>query len=122
MPDLPGPDARPVHRPQADLAPRRHTGSRSTTCTRCRRPGTPARGQWTQQKRVRFANDVDRELVATWGPANQAKENSTPSEWLPPREAYHCTYVLTYLKVAVHYGLSVTEADVATMRDLAAGC
>ena len=77
---------------------------------------------WSQRRRVRFANDVDRELVATWGAANQAKENSTPSEWLPPREAYHCRYVLTYLQVAVHYGLSVTAADVTTMRDIAAGC
>ena len=77
---------------------------------------------WSQRQRVRFANDVDRELVATWGAANQAKENSTPSEWLPPREAYHCRYVLTYLRVAVHYGLSVTEADVTTMRDVATRC
>src|SRR6478736_4686869 len=74
---------------------------------------------WTQQKRVRFANDVDHELVATWGATNQAKENFTPSEWLPPREAYHCRYVLTYLEVAVRYGLSVTDADVATMQDVA---
>ena len=46
----------------------------------------------------------------------------TPAEWLPPRESYHCRYVLTYLDVAVHYGLSVTDADVATMRDVASGC
>jgi len=77
---------------------------------------------WSQKRRVRFANDVDRELLAVWGAANQAKENSTPSEWLPPREAFHCRYVLTYLKVAVHYGLSVTEADAATIRDVAATC
>ena len=77
---------------------------------------------WTQQKRVRFANDVDHELIATWGATNQAKENSTPSEWLPPREAYHCRYVLTYLQVALRYGLSVTEAHVATMQDVAPGC
>ncbi|MEO6509462.1 MAG: HNH endonuclease family protein [Nocardioides sp.] len=77
---------------------------------------------WTQRKRVRFANDVDRELLAVWGAANQAKENSTPSEWLPPREAYHCAYVLRYLRVALHYGLSVTAADVTTIRDIASRC
>ena len=77
---------------------------------------------WSQQRRVRFANDVDRELLAVWGPANEAKGNDTPSQWLPPRTAYHCRYVLAYLKVAVHYGLSVTEADAATIRDVAAGC
>ena len=77
---------------------------------------------WTQRKRVRFANDVDHELLAVWGAANQAKENSTPSEWLPPRTAYHCRYVLTYLQVALRYGLSVTAADVVTMRDVASRC
>ena len=77
---------------------------------------------WPKRKRVRFANDVDRELIATWGAANQDKGNGTPSEWLPPRAAYHCRYVLTYLKVAVHYGLSVTAADVTTIRDVAETC
>ena len=77
---------------------------------------------WTQRKRVRFANDVDHELLAVWGAANQAKENSTPSEWLPPRTAYHCRYVLKYLQVALRYGLSVTAADVVTMRDVASRC
>jgi len=47
---------------------------------------------------------------------------STPAEWLPPLEAYHCRYVLTYLEVAVRYGLSVTDADVATMQDVASDC
>jgi hypothetical protein len=77
---------------------------------------------WSKRERVRFANDVDRELLAVWGAANQAKENSTPSEWLPPRAAYHCTYVLRYLQVAVHYGLTVTEADATTIRGIAADC
>jgi hypothetical protein len=77
---------------------------------------------WSRQRRVNFANNVDRELVATWGPANQAKGNSTPADWLPPREAYHCRYVLKYLKVAVHWDLSVTEADVDVIDDVASRC
>ena len=54
--------------------------------------------------------------------ANQAKENFTPAEWLPPREAYHCRYVLTYLKVAVAYDLSITAADDTAIRSIAATC
>jgi hypothetical protein len=77
---------------------------------------------WSKKKRVRFANDVDRELLAVWGPANQDKENGTPSMWLPPREAFHCRYVLAYLEVAVHYGLSITAADETTIRDVATRC
>ena len=77
---------------------------------------------WTQKKRVRFANDVDLELLAVWGAANQAKENFTPAEWLPPREAYHCRYVLTYLEVAVAYDLSITAADDTVIKSIAATC
>jgi len=77
---------------------------------------------WSQKRRVRFANDVDRELFAVWAAANQDKENGTPSMWLPPRKAFHCRYVLAYLQVAVHYGLSITAADETTIRDVATRC
>jgi hypothetical protein len=77
---------------------------------------------WTQRRRVDFANDVDRELLAVWGAANQAKGNSTPSQWLPPREAYHCRYVLAYLKVTLRYGLSISQADADAIRVVSDSC
>jgi hypothetical protein len=77
---------------------------------------------WSQHRRVNFANNVDRELVATWGQANQDKGNLTPADWLPPREAYHCRYVLKYLQVAVRWDLSITQADADVMQDVASRC
>lgn len=66
---------------------------------------------WTQRRRVAFANDVDRELLAVSGRANQAKEDSTPAEWMPPRRAYWCEYLVRYLRVAEAYSLPITRAD-----------
>jgi hypothetical protein len=73
---------------------------------------------WTQRRRTTFANDVRRELLAVSASANDAKEASSPSEWLPPRRRYHCTYARKYLRVAVAWDLPITSADESTIRDL----
>lgn len=78
--------------------------------------------QWTQRRRVRFANDVDRELLAVGAQANQDKLDQTPSQWLPPRASYHCRYLVTYLRVAVAYDLPVTRADLDAVRDVLPSC
>lgn len=77
---------------------------------------------WKPSKRARFANDTQVELLAVSGQANMAKGDSTPASWLPPNEAFRCEYVTRYLRVAVRYGLSVTEADVAAISRVADRC
>lgn len=66
---------------------------------------------WTQQQRSDFANDTRLELLASWGPANEEKSDAGPAEWLPEDTTFRCDYVLRFLQVAIHYGLSVTTAD-----------
>ena len=39
-------------------------------------------------------------LLAVNGPDNQAKGDSTPSDWLRPDPAYRCFYAGKYLPVA----------------------
>ena len=77
---------------------------------------------WPQQRRERFANDTARELLASWGPANESKSDSGPAGWLPPDAAFRCDYVLRFLRVATHYGLAVTAADAQAARGVAHGC
>ncbi|NMM86106.1 deoxyribonuclease [Rhodococcus sp. SRB_17] len=77
---------------------------------------------WPLPLRKRFANDTQLNLLAVNGPDNQAKGDSTPSEWLPPNPAYHCFYAGKYLTVAVSYGLPISRADHQTLTDLAANC
>lgn len=77
---------------------------------------------WPRQRRVRFANDIDANLLATAANTNQAKGDSTPSAWLPPARANHCFYAGRYLTVAVQYDLPVTAADSAVLNDIARTC
>lgn len=77
---------------------------------------------WPMDKRVRFANDTVRNLLATTAGANQAKGDDTPADWLPPRAENHCFYAGKYLTAAVAYDLPVTAADNAVLHDIARDC
>ncbi|MEV6273643.1 HNH endonuclease family protein [Nocardia sp. NPDC051832] len=77
---------------------------------------------WPPERRVSFANDVEVNLLATDAGTNQAKGDSTPSEWLPPARANHCFYAGKYLTVAVQYDLPITAADNAALAEIARGC
>jgi hypothetical protein len=77
---------------------------------------------WPRERRVRFANDVRRELLAVSGSANQDKQASTPADWLPPNRAYRCTYMRKYLAVAAAYDLPITPADHDAITTVAARC
>ena len=78
--------------------------------------------QWSDAKRLRFANDP-RNLIAVDGPTNASKSDSTPGEWMPPNDAYACTYHHRFLTVAADYGLPITEADADEARTTAEeGC
>ena len=75
--------------------------------------------RWPRARRVAFANDVRRNLVATTRRANQAKVSKGPERWLPPARNYRCAYVLRYLEVSVHYRLSISAAEAAAARRVA---
>ncbi|MEV0360406.1 HNH endonuclease family protein [Nocardia sp. NPDC050697] len=77
---------------------------------------------WPQPLRVRFANDVTVNLVATAGATNQAKSDGTPGEWLPPATSSHCFYAGKYLTVATDYDLPLTAADSAALHRIAERC
>lgn len=72
--------------------------------------------QWSQDRRVTFANDADLNLRATDGPTNSSKSDSGPDTWLPPNAAYQCEYSTGYLRVAAAYGLAVTADDIDVTR------
>lgn len=77
---------------------------------------------WSRERRVRLANDVERELLAVSATANQAKGAGTLGEWLPPSRAFRCEYVVRYLRVALAYDLPITPADERAARALVPGC
>ncbi|WP_405167016.1 HNH endonuclease family protein [Nocardia sp. NBC_01499] len=77
---------------------------------------------WPLERRIRFANDLEDNLLATDGLTNAAKGDKTPAEWLPPDRANHCFYAGKYLTVAAHYELALTEADSTALHSVARGC
>ena len=77
---------------------------------------------WPLDRRMRFANDVQYNLLAVSGAINQAKGDRTPADWLPPAGAYHCFYAGKYLTVAVQYQLPITSDDRRVLTRIAKGC
>lgn len=77
---------------------------------------------WPLDRRMRFANDVEFNLLAVDGPTNLSKGDDTPSQWLPPDPAYHCFYAGKYLTVAAQYGLPISTADRDALSGIAATC
>lgn len=71
---------------------------------------------WSAAKRHQFANDADRNLVATQAAVNREKSDKTPGAWMPPAKQAHCWYAQVYLTVAVSYTLSVSGEDHAALR------
>lgn len=72
-------------------------------------------------ERVELANDP-LNLQATVGWVNDDKGSQDASQWLPPNEAYHCTYVARQIAVKASYGLWVTPAEDDAMREVLATC
>ncbi|WP_079031876.1 HNH endonuclease family protein [Streptomyces specialis] len=67
---------------------------------------------WTEDEREAFANDLDHpQLLAVNDRVNSDKGDQSPDEWLPPAEAFHCTYALAWTSVKHTYELTVTEAE-----------
>lgn len=77
---------------------------------------------WSEQQRVDFANDIQRNLIAVDGPTNMSKGDDSPAEWLPPNDAYQCEYLYRFLKVAAHYDLPITDSDAAVVEQQATQC
>lgn len=77
---------------------------------------------WPAERRLRFANDLSVNLLATGASINQAKGDDTPADWLPPARPNHCFYAAKYLTVALDYDLPITAADNAALHQVARGC
>lgn len=79
---------------------------------------------WTAARRAEFANNLDDDAafaVVTRRVALQKGERD-PSNWLPPRTSYHCTYVTDWVNVKSTWGLSMDQSEYARVRNVLASC
>ncbi|MFF2549123.1 HNH endonuclease family protein [Kitasatospora sp. NPDC058063] len=79
---------------------------------------------WTAGEREAYANDLgdDRSLVAVSARSNRAKADKDISEWLPPLDAYRCTYLTDWTAVKTRWRLTVDAREREAMKQLATGC
>ena len=77
--------------------------------------------QLTMTERTNLANDP-LELRAVSGPINEQKGDADAASWLPPNQAFRCSYVATQVAVKMRYHLWVTPAEHAAMAGVLATC
>ena len=76
---------------------------------------------WDDATMVTFGNDP-LNLLAVDGDANQAKQASDASQWLPDNASFHCEYVARQVAVKQAYALSVTPSEHDAMATVLASC
>ena len=65
--------------------------------------------RWPPERRREFANDPANLLPVYLG-ANRSKGAKGPTEWMPPNAAFHCEYLLRFIRVLEIYSLPVEQA------------
>jgi hypothetical protein len=76
---------------------------------------------WTPEQRLVFANDPTN-LLAVSGPANEAKSDKGPADWMPANVAYRCDYISKFEGSLVKYNFSVAKGDLAAIRSYLTSC
>ncbi len=78
---------------------------------------------WTTARRQAFANDLsDPQLLAVDASDNESKGDRSPDQWMPPSEAFWCTYSKMYTHIKFVFGLTVTAAERSALADMLGTC
>lgn len=75
----------------------------------------------TQEDREALANDPDN-LLAVNGHDNMAKGSKSADQWMPPNNAYACTYASKQVQIKSRYALTVTTPEKQALADALATC
>jgi hypothetical protein len=65
---------------------------------------------WTQEKRVKFANDVEN-LLPVSSKDNSSKGDKGPADWRPADTSYSCQYGKSFLHIIEKYDLTISQTD-----------
>lgn len=76
---------------------------------------------WEPSKRIALANDP-LNLLAVDASTNRGKGDGDTATWLPPNKDYRCAYVAAQVAVKKKYGLWVTSAEKAKMKEVLTTC
>jgi hypothetical protein len=72
---------------------------------------------WSTTAKRAYANDLTNPLVliAVDDGTNSSKGDKDPALWMPPRVAYHCDYVRSWVAVKDTYNLTIDAAEQAAI-------
>jgi len=65
---------------------------------------------WDKKKKNQFFNDIEN-LIPVSRSANRSKGSKDPAEWLPSNEAFHCTYIQTWIAIKNKYSLTIDSKE-----------
>ncbi len=76
---------------------------------------------WTASQRQAFANDLSdpRPLIAVLNSQNRSKSDKDPSNWIPPRTSYLCTYLANWVAIKSRWKLSMDQSEWGRIKNLA---
>jgi hypothetical protein len=78
---------------------------------------------WTTAQRQAFANDLtDPQLLAVDASDNESKGDRSPDQWMPPSEAFWCTYAKMYTHIKFVFGLTATSAERSALSSMLGTC
>lgn len=68
--------------------------------------------KWSARRREQYANDLGTsyDLLAVSAHSNESKGDQDPSQWLPPRRSFDCTYEADYTAVLWRWQLHISQA------------
>lgn len=73
--------------------------------------------RWAASTRTRFANDLyGYSLLAVSASSNRSKGDRDPSEWLPSRTSFHCSYLSRWVAIKYRWRLRVDRRERGAIR------
>ena len=79
---------------------------------------------WDADRKSDYANDlsIPASLQAMQAALNREKGKQPPDQWRPPRQAAWCRYAADWIAVKARWQLTVTDAEIAALRDMLDTC
>jgi len=79
---------------------------------------------WSKAKRIEYANFLrdPQHLIAVAFSENRKKGDKDPPEYMPPRGAYHCTYLRIWTAIKLRWDLTMDQAEATFVRQRLAAC
>ena len=80
--------------------------------------------RWSKEKRKEYANFLrdPNHLIAVDFSENRKKGDKDPPNYMPPNDAYHCTYLRNWIAVKRRWELSMDSAEAVFIRDRYSAC